>query len=65
VNGVEVFRKFVQRGYHAREDRFEVALKAGRNELLFKVGQLKGAWGFGASIEDRAGNPVDDVTVTG
>lgn len=64
VNGVEVFRKFVQRGYNAREDRFDVALKKGRNELLIKVGQLKGAWGFSAHIEDGAGNPVPDVVAT-
>jgi alpha-glucosidase (family GH31 glycosyl hydrolase) len=63
VNGVEVFRKYVQRGYASRDDRFEIALKKGRNEVLLKIGQAKGAWGFGVFIEDADGRAVPGVRV--
>ncbi|MBN8644586.1 MAG: DUF5110 domain-containing protein [Planctomycetes bacterium] len=62
LNGNEVFRKSVQRGYAPRDDRFEADLKAGRNELLLKVSQYKGGWGFSVHIEDLAGRPAD-VTI--
>ncbi|MFM9957561.1 MAG: TIM-barrel domain-containing protein [Phycisphaerales bacterium] len=63
VNGQEFFRKEVQRGYNAKDDRFPIVLKAGRNEILLKISQAKGAWGFGVFIEDEHGNPVPGVRV--
>ncbi len=63
VNGQEFFRKDVQRGYNAKDDRFPIALKAGRNEILLKISQMKGAWGFGAFIEDEHGNPLPGLRV--
>lgn len=64
VNGVEVFRKFIQRGYAPRDDRFEVTLKKGRNELLLKIGQAVGGWGFSVHVDDLAGRPVPGLGVS-
>jgi len=63
VNGEEVFRKFTQRGYAPRDDRFEATLRKGVNELVLKIGQAKGAWGFSVFVDDLAGRPAAGVRV--
>ena len=61
LNGVEVFRKYLQRGYSPKDDLIDVVLKKGRNELLVKVGQAQGAWGFCVHVEDANGRAIEGV----
>ncbi len=51
INGEKVHENGVQRGYGSRQDRVPIRLRAGRNEILLKITQAAGAWGFGAHLE--------------
>ena len=52
VNGVEVWRNAVIRGVGIDSDIVpNIALKQGRNVLVFKVGQGMGGWGLTARLE--------------
>lgn len=64
VNGVEVHRNHIQRGYATREDRVKVRLRAGANLLLLKIGQVVGGWGFCVHVENDRGEPLTDVSVS-
>jgi hypothetical protein len=46
VNGKRVLAKDVRRGCILGDDQVEVDLKAGRNEILFRITQFGGAHGF-------------------
>jgi hypothetical protein len=63
LNGAEVHRHNVQRGFGSRQDRVPVKLRAGRNTLLLKITQAMGGWGFAAHIEDAQGRPIDGVRI--
>jgi len=64
VNGKEVHRHQVMRGYGSKQDRVPVTLKKGRNTLLLKITQALGGWGFGAHVESRDGSPLPGVRVS-
>jgi lysophospholipase L1-like esterase len=55
VNGKNVLARDVRRGVKLGDDEVVVALKKGRNELLFRVTQFGGAYGFAlkARVEDQ------------
>lgn len=63
LNGVEVHRNDVQRGYGSKQDRVPVQLKPGVNRLLLKITQAKGGWSFGAHVERPDGTAVPGMTV--
>ena len=47
LNGEEIWRHDVGRGYRARQDQFRAQVKEGANELVVLVHQRVGDWGFG------------------
>ncbi|MBL0927731.1 MAG: DUF5110 domain-containing protein [Phycisphaerales bacterium] len=63
INGREVHRKWVARGYASRQDRVRVTLEPGVNTLLLKIGQAKGGWSFAAHLETPDGVPLDEIEV--
>jgi len=63
VNGAEVHRNKVQRGYGTRQDRVPIHLRSGENTILIKVTQAKGGWCFGAHLESEDGAPLEGVEV--
>ena len=50
VNGEEVHRNEIGRGYAAGADSCRIYLKPGKNRVLLKIGQYVGGWGFGVAI---------------
>ncbi len=62
LNDVEVFRNDVGRPYTSKEDRVPVHLNAGANKLMLKIAQGGGMWGFGAHIENAAGEVLPEIT---
>ena len=50
VNGKNVLARDVRRGLRLGDDEIVVPLKAGRNELLFRVTQFGGAYAFGLKL---------------
>ncbi len=64
LNGVEVHRNHIQRGYATREDKVAVRLRAGSNTLLLKIGQAEGGWGFCVHVEDAKGRPLPGVRIS-
>ncbi len=64
VNGREVHRHHVMRGYSPREDRVGVRLRTGENLIVMKIGQAEGEWAFGLHIEHQDGAPMTDLRVT-
>ena len=54
VNGEEVHRNEIGRGYSAGSDSCSIYLKPGKNRILLKIGQYIGGWGFGVSIPKAA-----------
>ena len=58
VNGREVWRNHVHRGYAADDDRFLVSVKKGENEILVKVDQYIAGWGFSLRVGDPGGVPA-------
>ncbi len=63
VNGREVHRNQVQRGYGSKQDRVAITLRRGSNTILLKIGQADGAWGFGAHLEGERGEALEGVEV--
>lgn len=64
LNGEEVFRVNVGRPYTSRQDRVPVKLKKGENELLLKINQGGGDWGFCVHLESPDGKPLPQVRST-
>ncbi len=62
LNSVELFRHDVGRAYTPKEDRVSIKLKQGTNELLVKISQGGGMWGFCAHVEDEDESPLPQVT---
>jgi hypothetical protein len=52
LNGKKVYRKFAKRSLILDEDKLILDLKAGRNDLLLKLDQNKGAWEFSFRLPD-------------
>ncbi len=63
LNGRLVHSKLAFRPVRPGEDTVPLTLEAGPNELLLKIVQGYGGWGFACSLTDRAGRPMDDVRV--
>jgi hypothetical protein len=62
LNGRRVFAHDVLRGLKPGEDETEVALDAGRNELLFKVTQGGGQFALAVEAQVRGRGQVRQVT---
>jgi len=63
LNGEEVHRRDIGRAYTSKQDRVEVRLRKGVNELRLKVNQGGGDWAFAAHIEGTDGQPLPGVRV--
>ncbi|MDX2114538.1 MAG: glycoside hydrolase family 31 protein [Planctomycetota bacterium] len=63
VNGREIHRNDVQRGYGSKQDAVPISLAAGENTILLKITQGAGAWCFGAHLLDDAGAPLRGVSM--
>lgn len=61
VNGQSVYANNSFRGYIEDQDTAPISLKAGWNNLLVKISQKDGGWGFSARICDSAGNSIPGV----
>jgi len=58
VNGEEVWRNHVHRGWGEGDDRFTVNLDQGRNEILVKVDQFIAGWGYSLRVSDPDGELI-------
>ncbi|MCB9858745.1 MAG: DUF5110 domain-containing protein [Phycisphaerales bacterium] len=63
LNGEEVHRKDVGRAYTSKQDRVNIHLKRGVNELRIKVNQGGGDWAFAAHVETPNGEPLPGMQV--
>ena len=61
LNGWEVFSILRQRKAKLGQDRVAVQLQAGWNEVLLKVPQRQGEWGFYFDLRTPDGRPMADV----
>ena len=59
LNGEAVHAHHVWRGLTVDEDRVAVTLQPGANELVVKVNQGGGDWGFCVRLADESGQPLD------
>lgn len=65
VNGELVHTNDVQRGYGSMQDSVPIRLRAGRNILLLKITQARGAWAFGAHLlESDLDRQVEGVEIS-
>jgi hypothetical protein len=65
VNGRQVLKKDRPRGCFVDNERTEVQLAAGRNELLLKVGDYRAGWGFTCRVTDELGVPLTSLARAG
>ncbi len=63
VNKERVFENPAGRAYTPRQDKVNIKLRKGTNEVLFKVTQGEGEWAFGASLETEEGLPIPELKV--
>lgn len=63
LNGEEVHRNDVGRPYTSKQDRVNIRLKKGINELRLKVNQGGGDWAFAAHVETPTGNALPGLKV--
>jgi hexosaminidase len=52
LNGDRIYKKFIKRSLILDEDELMLPLKKGRNDLLVKIDQNKGGWGFSFRLPD-------------
>jgi hypothetical protein len=52
LNGDRIYKKFMKRSLIIDEDEVLLPLKKGRNDLLVKIDQNKGGWGFSFRLPD-------------
>jgi hypothetical protein len=52
LNGAEICRTEARRGAWPGQDKLNLKLRPGRNELLLKIDQKDGSWGFYADVKD-------------
>lgn len=62
LNGAEVHEVNVGRALTPGEDRVEIALEAGENELLVAVNQHGGDWGAALRLRAPDGGPLEGVS---
>ena len=62
VNGKEIWRYVGTRGVHMDDNVAWVTLPAGQSEILVKVFNKSGAWGFSLRLADQTGRPLSGVT---
>ncbi len=58
VNQEEMSKKHVDRGMKVDEDKVEVYLKKGENDILLQITQLRGGWNFCFRLTDVSGKPL-------
>jgi len=58
VNQEEMSKKHIDRGMRVDEDKIEIHLKKGENEILLQVTQIKGGWNFCFRLTDTSGKPI-------
>ena len=63
LNGSHVWKHDVYRVAAPGQDLVPVQLREGANDLLLKIGQARGEWGFLCSLSDEDGNPINDLEV--
>lgn len=61
VNGEKVFAYLSPRVARPDENRVKINLKKGWNQIVLKVGQIGGDWGFYLRILGEDGKPLDDL----
>jgi hypothetical protein len=64
LNGSHVWKHDVYRVAAPGQDLVPVQLREGANDLLLKIGQARGEWGFLCSLSDEDGNPIPDLEVS-
>jgi hypothetical protein len=64
LNGVRVHRNPAFRGLSPGQDKIDVRLSAGPNELLVKVVQAGGGWGLVAAVRAPDGGPLPNVKIS-
>ena len=62
LNGELVLSKAVDRGAAVDQDIIPIRLRTGPNQLLLKVCNRTGGWGFYMRITDKMGQPYDDLS---
>ena len=62
LNGREVHRHDVGRAYTSKEDRVPVTLNAGKNQLLVKISQGGGMWGFCVHVDSVDDKAIPEIT---
>lgn len=65
LNGEEVWSKDAYRVAAPKQDLLPIHLRRGQNDVLLKIGQAEGEWGFYFRLTDDRGAPWPDVTVIG
>ena len=63
LNGEELLRRDVYRPAAPGQDLVPVRLRQGRNDLLLKISQAEGDWGFHCRLADDRGRAWSDVEV--
>ncbi len=63
MNGGDVWSKDAYRAAWPRQDVLPIRLRQGWNDVLLKVGQVEGEWGFCFRLTGDAGNPWTDLQV--
>lgn len=63
LNGKLIWDKDVYRVAAPRQDLVPIHLRQGRNDLLLKIGQAEGDWGFFLRSTDDQGQPWSDLDV--
>ncbi len=63
LNGEEVHRRESPRSVSYDQDRIEITLPKGNSTLLIKVGQNKERWGLVLRLTNKAGQPLNNVTI--
>jgi hypothetical protein len=63
LNGKSVLSKGVARYAAMDQDIVPVRLESGRNQILLKVCNRTGSWGFYMRITEAPGKPYDDLTI--
>lgn len=61
LNGQEIHRYCEPRGLRIGEDKILAQLKEGWNEVLLKIGQVGGGWGFCLQIFNLEGEPIEEL----
>lgn len=64
LNGNHVWKHDVYRVAAPGQDLVPVRLKAGYNDLVLKIGQAMGEWGFLCKVSYEDGSPVSDLEVS-